>query len=396
MSEQANNRSLRVLVLAPHAFYIDRGTPIDVDILVRALTGAGHGVDLVVYAEGEGRGYEGLEIHRSRSPSGIGPGFSGKKLIADWFMFWRAMGLARKNKYDVVHAGEEAVFIAMVLKLVFGLPYVYDLDSSIAQQMVEKMAWLRPVAGVLNWFEARAIKGALACAPVCNALGDLARARGARHVEVLHDVSQIDPDAPVEAAGVRDRLGLAGPVFMYVGNLEAYQGVGLLLEGFAAARRAGTAADLVIAGGSRAHIDRYQEQSERLGIGDRAHFLGPWPADRLGSLLAEADVLVAPRTKGINTPMKIFPYMHSGKPVLLTKLPTHTQVLDGSEAYLAEATPEAFGRAIGELAGDEGLRARLGAAGRAFVEANHTYPAHRARVERLYAYVGAALQGSGR
>lgn len=131
-----------------------------------------------------------------------------------------------------------------------------------------------------------------------------------------------------------------------------------------------------------------------LGVEHHATFLGPWPAKDLGSLLAEADVLVAPRTKGINTPMKVFPYMHSGKAVLLTKLPTHTQLLDGTQAYLAEPTPLGFARAIGELTGDAALRERLGRAGRAFVEANHTFPAHQRRVDRLYAHVGERVKAN--
>ncbi|GJM19013.1 MAG: hypothetical protein DHS20C14_12260 [Phycisphaeraceae bacterium] len=381
---------LRVLVLAPHAFYIDRGTPIDVDILVRAITARSHTVDLLVYDEGEGRDYAGLTIERAGAPKWlghIGPGFSVKKLVADVFMFWRAIGLVRKHDYDLVHAGEESVFMAMAIKLFFGIPYAYDMDSSIAQQMVEKMPWLHPVAGVFNWFEARAIRGAIACSPVCNALGDLARERGAKHIEVLHDISQIDPDVPTDPAGVRKKHAIFDPIFMYVGNLETYQGVGLLLEGLAHARADGVGAHVVVAGGSDAHIEKYKTKAADLNVHDHVTFVGRWPVEDLGALLAEADVLVAPRTRGINTPQKIFPYMHSGKAVLLTKLPTHTQLLDGSEACLAEATPEAFGRAIGELAADPGLRAKLGKAGRAFVEKNHTYPAHQARVDALYAYI---------
>lgn len=44
------------------------------------------------------------------------------------------------------------------------------------------------------------------------------------------------------------------------------------------------------------------------------HFFGPKPLKKLDHYLADADILVAPRIKGVNTPMKIFPYMHSGKP----------------------------------------------------------------------------------
>ncbi len=108
-------------------------------------------------------------------------------------------------------------------------------------------------------------------------------------------------------------------------------------------------------------------------------------------LLAEADVLVAPRVTGINTPQKIFPYLHSGRPVLVTDLPTHSQILTPEVACLAPAEPEGFADAIIALARDEPLRRRLGEAGRAFVEANHTFDAHQRRVDRLYDHVRDAV-----
>jgi len=47
-----------------------------------------------------------------------------------------------------------------------------------------------------------------------------------------------------------------------------------------------------------------------------------------------ASVLVSPRVKGTNTALKIYTYMQSGRPIVATRLPTHTQVLDDSCAIL--------------------------------------------------------------
>ena len=40
------------------------------------------------------------------------------------------------------------------------------------------------------------------------------------------------------------------------------------------------------------------------------------------------DVLVSPRSRGTNTPLKIYQYLRSGKPIVATRLLTHTQVLE--------------------------------------------------------------------
>ena len=85
-------------------------------------------------------------------------------------------------------------------------------------------------------------------------------------------------------------------------------------------------------------------------------------------------MLVSPRLKGLNTPMKIYSYLDSGSAVLATRLRTHTQVLDDGIAYLVEPEPVALGRrsrrtdgrpraarATGELG--QGLRAARAHAG---------------------------------
>ena len=387
---------MRILLLAPHPFYVDRGTPIDVDILLRALSARGETVDVVTYGEGEDRAYPGVTLYRAPTPSwlgNIGPGFSLKKLIADCWLFAKARRLVAKHKYDVIHANEEAVFLAMWFKFWNGLNYVYDMDSSIAQQLVEKKTFLKPAAFFFDWCEAKAIRSSLATAPVCNALADLARERGARYIMTLHDISQLTPADSVTARNLREELGLGGIVVMYVGNLEMYQGIDLLLEAFAHVTPH-IGCDLVVAGGTEESIRKYQEKSRRLGIDRQTHFIGAWPANRLAELLSQADILAAPRIRGINTPMKVFPYMHSGRAVLVTALPTHTQILNDSVCELAPADPKAFADAIVRLARDEERRQKLGAAGRHFVQTHHIFPAHQRRVDELYSYVEAELMAS--
>ncbi len=388
---------MRILVLAPHPYFQVRGTPIDLDLVLRVLSERPDTqVDVVAFAEGEDRHYPNVHLHRTsdwRLLRGVRPGFSAKKLLCDALLFARAAGLLRRHRYDVIHAGEEAVFVALLLGRRHGIPYVYDLDSSVAQQLVESRPVLRGLAGLLDRLEGVAIRRALLTLPVCNALADLCRARGARQVVTLHDISQLaNPDAP-PTGRLRRELGTERLLLLYAGNLEPYQGIDLLVEGFARAARRSDRVDLVVIGGTPEHVRAYREKAERLGIGARSHFLGPRPLEELDRNLAEADILVAPRIRGLNTPMKVFPYLHSGRPVLVTDLPTHTQILTAEVACLAKPDPEAFADAIVRLAEDAALRARLGAAGRAFVEANHTYEAHRKRVHAAYDWVASQLAG---
>ena len=107
----------------------------------------------------------------------------------------------------------------------------------------------------------------------------------------------------------------------------------------------------------------------------------------LDEYLAEADIIACPRIRGVNTPMKIFPYLHSGKAVIATDLYTHNQILTSNEAFLAPADPESFGNGIIKLVENKNLREHLGKNGQAFVEKNHTYPAHQQRLHGVYDWI---------
>ena len=126
-------KKLRILLLAPQPFYQDRGTPIAVRLLATELAHLGHSVDLLVFHEGENITIPGVTIYRTKPSSylsNIPPGFSFKKLVCDFGMYKEANKLLKSNSYDLLHGVEEAVFIAMGLSKKYGVPYVYDMDSS--------------------------------------------------------------------------------------------------------------------------------------------------------------------------------------------------------------------------------------------------------------------------
>lgn len=393
---------MRVLVLAPHPFFQERGTPIDVLLVLRVLAERPDvELELLTYHEGDDVGLPGLTVHRIRRPPGIHrirPGFSLKKLVCDFYMFLAFVRLLRRNRYDLVHAGEESAFFALLARRFAGVPYTYDLDSSIAQQLVESRPWLAGLGHRLDRVEGAMIREALVAFPVCEALADLCRENGARRVVPLYDISELrEPDAP-RTGVLRRELGAADGdlLVLYTGNLEPYQGVDLLVDAFAIAAREEPRLRLAVVGGVPDDVEAVRGRIEAHGLSDRAAAVGPRPFEDLHLYLADADILACPRVRGINTPMKVHPYLHSAKPVLATDLPTHTQLLTPDLAMLAKPTPQAFARGLLELARDPALRARLGAAGRALIERRHTYEAHRRRLNAAYDWIARRLEEDGR
>ena len=386
---------MKILLLAPHPFFQNRGTPIAVRALAEVLGEAGHRVDLLAYAEGEDVAIPGvrlLRIPRLPGLDGIRPGFSWKKLVADGLMAAKLLPLVRRERYDLVHAVEESAYLARALKAAFGIPYVYDMDSSLAHQMMEKYGGLRAVATLLQASERHAIRGSLGVIAVCRALEDivLADAPG-KLVARIEDVSLLGDGG----AALTPPLPQAPPpVVMYVGNLERYQGIDLLMAGWAEAVRRGAPGTLVVVGGTDAHIAQYGRLAEAEGFGSRVRFAGTRPVALLAPVLAAADVLVSPRTLGFNTPMKIYSYLDSGKPIVATRLPTHTQVLDDDIAVLTEPEPAAFGAALAALLSDPARVAKVGAAGRARARAEYTPEAFRRKVLAFYETVERSVHGA--
>lgn len=184
---------MNVLMLAPHPFYQPRGTPIAVDLVLKVLSSRGERVDVVTFPEGEDVYYNNVTLHRTpafRLVQDIRPGFSIKKLICDVFLAIKAVQLVRAARYDVVHAGEEAVFIALLLKKVFGIPYVYDMDSSLVGQLMDKYPKLSIMQGLLRACEGTAIKQAKAVIPVCGALAtEVQRYSPEQKIVVIPDIS---------------------------------------------------------------------------------------------------------------------------------------------------------------------------------------------------------------
>jgi glycosyltransferase involved in cell wall biosynthesis len=367
------------------------------------LSARGHQLDLLTFHEGEDVEIPNCRIHRIIRPLGIRnirPGFSFKKVVCDLLMFSKCLGMVRRNRYDLIHAVEESAFIAAAMQRLMGIPYVYDMDSSLAEQLVEAYPGLHFAFTTLRRCEALAVRNSLGVLTVCAALEDLAHGHAPnKPIGRVEDTTLLAPEH-AENGHWGERLlppGVDGhsPVAMYVGNLEHYQGIGLLLEGFRHALIRVPNAHLVIVGGLAEDIAHYRRRALQLGISTRVHFLGPRPITELEPLFRRADVLVSPRMKGLNTPMKIYSYLDSGTAVLATRLRTHTQVLDDRTAYLVAPEPEALGDGLVDLMKNPVLREQLATRAKEYVQQEFTPEAAHRKLGSFYSMMESRASGVG-
>jgi glycosyltransferase involved in cell wall biosynthesis len=382
---------LRILFLAPQPFFEVRGTPLAVLHLVRALATLGHRVELLTFPQGEAAPVERVLHRRSLGlPVGrVRAGPSLAKMALDVPFVAEAVLRLALGRYDVVHAVEEAAHLVAPFARALGVPLVMDVDSSIPDQLRYSGFASR---GPLLWLAARledhALRHAAAVVTVCTSLtrGVKARGRVASVFQIedppLADRSELPVGERVEA--LRRELGLSSlPVVLYSGNFEPYQGVEMLVD----ASPLVPDAQLLFMGGESAEIEALRARARASGSEGRCVFSGKRPPSELPVFLALADLLVSPRTKGENTPFKVFTYLASGKPLVATHIPSHTQLLDDDTALLVDPTAEGLAGGIGAALEDpEGAAARS-ERGYALIQREYSPARHREKVAAAYAAV---------
>jgi glycosyltransferase involved in cell wall biosynthesis len=171
-------------------------------------------------------------------------------------------------------------------------------------------------------------------------------------------------------------------VALYTGTLEAYQGLDLLFGAMALVKARQPAVRLLLAGGKPAQVDRAREDVRAAGIDEVAIFAGERPAEEMPAYLGAADVLVSPRSKGTNTPLKIYQYLRAGKPIVATRLLTHTQVLSDETAWLTAPSAEGLAEGILAALSDHARSAERGRSARALADTKYSYDAYLDRTRR--------------
>src|SRR5205807_8594497 len=94
------------------------------------------------------------------------------------------------------------------------------------------------------------------------------------------------PDS-LEVALLRQSLGLGdGPILLYTGNLEPYQGIDLLLRSIPAVAALRPDVRYLLVGGQPEQVEQMRRQAQRLGIVEQVRFTGPRPLNEMPLYMA--------------------------------------------------------------------------------------------------------------
>jgi glycosyltransferase involved in cell wall biosynthesis len=401
-----------VLLIAPQPFFAQRGTPINVRAITRALVEGGYAPTLLVFPFGEAIRLEGVEIVRTFRPpwiKGVSIGFSLAKIVLDICLFFSAAKLVFSRRFAVLHGIEEGAFIAGILGLLRRIPYIVDLDSNMAQQMkAARFPFSMLPQAFYDGVEGFFLKRASLAIPVCRALSEKVRML-APHLPMVQiedipvtEVLRLRPgNTPAELK--KDLAAPGQKLLVYIGNFEEYQGLDILIDGFArfaelyhSGRRADAGVGmlplkLIIIGGNAAAVDARRQNIAAAGLAESIQLLGEQPINEIPAYEKCADLLISPRKYGTNTPLKLYSYMSSGVPILATAIESHTQILDDSSAFLFEPDAGSLGQLLLQLVTEEGILAGSGgkksARAKEIVEKDYSWAAFSGKVKAAYRQV---------
>jgi len=198
---------------------------------------------------------------------------------------------------------------------------------------------------------------------ISNALRNLLLNIGISESKILVAPSGVDLDAYMQYASknkmeLREKLSLPNDkkLAVYTGHLYRDRGLEILVD---SAKYIGDQTEILIVGGLPEDINRLQKLVDDSGLSDRISLLGSRPVSEIPLYQLSADVLVMPypehwKLKNWSSPMKMFEYMASNRPIVASDFPIVREVLNDKNSHLVKpGDPAALAEGINKCLGDE-------------------------------------------
>jgi glycosyltransferase involved in cell wall biosynthesis len=392
---------MKILMIAPEPFFEPRGTPISIYQRLEALSSLGHKVDLLTYHLGKDVTFPNLRILRVPSIGiiqnvRIGP--SRAKILLDVLLFFKAFWLLLWHRYDVIHSHEEASFFSTPLALLFRKMHLYDMHSILSKQLsnftlgnqgiFNKPIFIKSFEILEKWV----LRTSNAVIIVASDLEEYVQtvSPNVRKIKIENIALQAfqNPVKPEAVEALKQKINLDGKVpVVYTGSYERYQGLEMVLESAKRVREQIPSVIFLFVGAKSIQCEFWTNKAQEMGVDDCTMFLKAVSPEESMVYLACADVLISPRIYGSTTPLKIYSYLHSGKPIVATNIGSHTQVLNTEIAYLVEPTEEAFAEGILMILQNPEIAQCLGNNAHEFAHENFSYENYRAKVNHIYEYL---------
>jgi glycosyltransferase involved in cell wall biosynthesis len=380
----------RIAMVAACPFPCERGTPVRIHRMAEALLARGHEVHVVTYHLGESIDlHPDLHVHRIprlATYRKMSPGPSPQKLlVTDVLLTRRLRQVLHEHSFDIIHAHHiEGLTCALSARRQHRhIPVVFDAHTLLYSELpYYTYRPLRSAASLIGgWIDKRFAPRADYIIAVTDSIREHLLREGHTTPETSATVGNGTEFERFDTIEPRQRSDDDECIFVFTGNLAAYQGIEPMLQAFASlhSRRSNVRLRIV----TRASFDAYEKLARKLKIDDKLELLKRG-FDDVPRLLGASDIAINPRIEAPGLPQKTMNYMAAGMP-LVSFAGSGKYLVDGETALLVpDGDTEAFSAAMERLMDDPVLARRLGEAARAMVMAKMSWDRTAEKVEEAY------------
>ena len=332
---------MKIMMIAPTPFFADRGCHTQIYREIRGLQRAGHDALLCTY----GLGRDMPEVRTVRTINfpwykKLSAGPSLTKILLLPFLTVTALKTLARYKPDIVHAHlHEGAIIARICKLFYRKPkYLFEFQGSLQKETSNHGFFKKH--GVLyrffGWLENRIMSWHFIVVGSSEMLKEVKAMKGVKpdHVASIGYSVDIERFAPgvypkelAQSIGIDETMDVA----LYMGLLEEYQGVDVMLDAFRMVCERKPQTKLIVIGFP--NIEKYKEMCLEYGILDNTIFLGRINYNDIPRYLSLSKIAIAPKISVTEGDGKLYDYMAMGMAIVTFDRSVSREIMDDCGIY---------------------------------------------------------------
>jgi len=345
---------MRVLMVAPVPFFVDRGTPMRILEEALALERKGCEVNIVTYHLGRNIGE--LDKHSRIGVYRVArllfwytkkeAGADWQKVVLDLLLIWKTAKIVFLKKPEIIHAHlHEGVLVGWIVKYLFfwrKIKLVADFHGELVSEM-ESHGYLNGgiIKNLFHFLENLIFR-----------LGDATIvSSGELQNKIYANLKVSDVKVVLDGVDVNRYRNIfvlkekAETVFIYSGAFVDNKGIGFLLEAILQVVKKKTEGfKFILAGGPAENIAGFISEN---GLSERVEIISPLNYIDLPEVNKRGDVAIDPKFSNVGQASgKILQYMAAGLPVICFDRENNRRYLGEAGYYVGEFTAEGLAKAI--------------------------------------------------
>jgi len=348
---------MRVLMVAPTPFFSDRGCHVRIYEEIKALRRRNIDVFLCTYHHGRDvKDINPFRIINIPWYKKFSAGPSLHKFYVDPILLMLCLKKIKDLNPDILHCHlHEGALIGLICKMYYKrIPVIFDMQGSLIDELKAHnfMKGNRFVLNIMRSIEkwiVSSVDEIISSSEQCAHFVSKEFHIDSKSIEIVPDGIDTSMFMDHKQKGTlkrKYRLPLDKKIILYLGVLNKYQGIDLMLE--AIQKIASLRKDFYFVIMGYPNIEHYKSMTKKMGIEHVTRFTGKIPYEEIPSWLGCGDIAVSPKTSATEANGKILNYMAAGLPTVVFNTPINWEIL-GDNGIYADISSHSLSEKIIEL-----------------------------------------------